>query len=83
MTKHRPEYEIGIRAANFVDDYARRMNLPVKTVLHRMGLERKVVASWRSGDCAPSAFALQSIARLGGDVGYILTGRKERSLHRE
>lgn len=71
MGKHITDRGICHRAAELV-----RAHGPVQKEFARLGLSRKAIYSWESGDCPPSIYALQAMAYAGYDVHYILTGRK-------
>ena len=68
MAKHMTDRDIGLRAAACV-----RERGPIGKELRRLGLERKVIHPWESGN-SPSVYSLQAMAFGGYDVHYILTG---------
>ena len=72
--KRKSESTIGCRAYEevnrlFPDDF-------VITICRKIGCSRQTYNSWGTG-FAPSAMFLSRILQLGGDVEYILTGRRK------
>lgn len=71
--KRRSDAEIGRRAFSEVNRL-----FPTESTIsicRKLGCSRSVLACWRDG-FAPSAMFLARLLELGGDVGYILTGRR-------
>lgn len=51
----------------------------VKEMVPGMGCSKDVFYKWAEG-CAPSAMNLQRLALCGGDVVYVLTGRRSNAM---
>lgn len=71
MRRKIADINIGFRMYEEAD----RMFGSAKNAAEAMRCERSAVYAWRNG-IAPSALLLSKFAALGGDVVYVLTGRK-------
>jgi hypothetical protein len=71
MKRKIADINIGFRMYEEVN----RMFGSAKKAAEAMGCERSGVYAWGYGN-APSALSLSRFAALGGDVVYVLTGRK-------
>lgn len=72
MPKNKADAEIGLRAAEFVD------NLPGKLFPKclRIGISEVEYRDWKRGRAPLTARAIRKLAESGADVTYILTGRR-------
>lgn len=71
---HKADIRIGQRAAALALE---RCGRSYKTAALAIGCDRKALYAWASG-VAPSTIFLQSMAELGFDARYILTGKETR-----
>lgn len=67
--------DIGLRA---VEELRRKYSSPKEARL-AVGCGKAVYYLWATGDAAPGTIFLQSMAELGLDVVYILTGKREEA----
>lgn len=74
--KRKSDINIGIRA--YEEVFRLFPNDSTISICQRLGCNRKLLNEWRKG-CTPSAVFLARILELGGDVQYILTGRRTKT----
>lgn len=73
MAKLKASAEIGNRLA---DELLRMFpNETIKGICKKVGADRRALSNWRRGD-VPSTIYLQRLHYLGGDVIYVLTGKR-------
>ena len=73
MAKHKADISIGHR----MDEECERLRSELKVNLADIAL-RNTRHSWREG-CCPGAFHLMRLHYMGGDVLYVLTGKRRRA----
>lgn len=74
--KRKSDINIGIRA--YEEVFRLFPSDSTISICRRLGCGRKLFYGWRNG-CAPSAMFLAQLLELGGDVQYILTGRRTKT----
>ncbi len=73
MAKHKSDVSIGQRSAAFI----RSLHPQVNKACALVGINRKRLYEWESGQCAPSVYCLQAMVYKGADANYLLTGRSK------
>lgn len=75
--KHKAEYDAVLRCAEFVRDYAEMHKISITAACDRIGISRKSVYEWEQHGSAPGLYTLQALYRVGADLDYIMTGRRD------
>lgn len=70
----RPEWD-KVAASRIAKERARRA-WSQQRLADALGVDRKTIGRWESGDTSPEAAQLQGLALAGWDVHYILTGER-------
>lgn len=78
MAKHKGDILIGQRMAEEVV----RLFPTYNSAAIAFGTDRKIFRYWQLGG-TPSGFCLARLHYLGGDVIYVLTGKRERKYKNE
>lgn len=71
MAKHIADIEIGRRMSEEVE----RIWLAKGKTIKQLGVGRNSLHEWRNG-MTPSGYMLQKLYYIGGDVIYVLTGKR-------
>ena len=71
MAKHKGDIEIGRRMAEEVE----RIWLAKGKTIQQLGVGRNSLHDWRDGK-TPGGYMFQKLYYIGGDVMYVLTGRR-------
>lgn len=70
-------YDIGTRAAEAIEERAKRDGTKVSEECERAGISRQVYRAWKIKRNLPGGYLLRRMLQAGYDVDYILLGVKK------
>jgi transcriptional regulator with XRE-family HTH domain len=68
---------IGVRAAQAIRERAKQNGKHVIETAEEVGVSKRVLWGWQTGNTDPRAYLLSEMAYAGYDIHWILTGEKK------